>query len=145
MRSNFRPILAWLLLACFFLPAFVGQGLHALPGCDHGLHLPAQANADCHGVCPYSHDSHSKSKQNDADLLQSEICWEDGVLGGDDHDCLLCAFLAIAKSVQPISSPLPVNAPVLSLAASSNPGHYFRLCLSCSPRGPPAISCEKRV
>ena len=152
MRINFRPILVWLLLACFSLPAFVGQGLHALPGCDHGLtnhelsghglSLREQATVDCHGHCHHGHASNAKAKQNDADFLPSEGQWKEAVFA-EDHDCSLCAFLAIAKIVRPVSSPLPVISPVLSQTVSSSPGHYSEFCLSTSPRGPPASSCEK--
>lgn len=159
MRSQIRPIIAWLLLACFFLPSFVGQGLHALPGCGH-VHHSAEgrqsfvAELPCdQGGCSHSHKSHgshshssqAKLPQASSDVTEATVAWQAGQGEGDhDHNCLICAFLAISK--------LASAAKAAALEGDSVFGKhlvvtlsYVQLCFSCSPRGPPAFSCEINV
>lgn len=171
MRSPFRSIIAWLLLACFSLPSFVGQGLHALPGCGHehswaGSHPSAEADRTTgggfttgrelicgHGACSHGHrshghrsrdlrnqDSHVESRWAAASVAELVTGWRIGLVA-DDHNCLICAFLAISKLNTTAESVVLASDSVFGKHAFVIPGHV-PLCISCSPRGPPAALCE---
>jgi len=129
-RSWQRNLLTWLMAAVFAVPAFMGQGLHAVFGLRHGPFCDGHAacvHAE-HALLPLErgHESSPFAARLGA-VLAAEGC----------HGCPVCDYLALSVDAGPAAPRLETEAAVWAMPDA-------RVCQPCpasfgafSARGPP--------
>jgi hypothetical protein len=123
MRSTFRQLLTYSLLATYASIAILGEGLHWLTPDEHhhGASIVVSSAAA---------DSHAPT-----DKLVTAI---HGI--ADDHDCEICDFLAQAVSQPPQIAQSPEFAILIVETACDPPAFYSPIVLGLhAPRGPPQL------
>lgn len=125
MKARVRHLPAWLLLAVYGAVSWCGQGLHALPGCEH--------TAACPEACCQAHAHGAHGGPSRGDGWRSEA-----PQAIHDDGCLICLFHAQAQ--------LSASLAVAAFHAPCHPRHPVavepQFCGKINhpalPRGPPA-------
>jgi hypothetical protein len=129
MRSTFRHLLTYSLLATYASIAFLGEGLHWLTPDEHhhGASLAVSSELDA------PHNAGESHAPTDKRVVATH-----GI--DDDHDCEICDFLAQAVSQPPQTAETPTFANIVAKAPCGAPTFYSPIVFGLhAPRGPPQL------
>jgi hypothetical protein len=129
MRSTFRQLLTYSLLAAYASIAFLGEGLHWLTPDEH--HHGASLVVSSEPAAPHNAGGSHTS-------VDKRVTATHGI--ADDHDCEICDFLAQAVGQPPQIAQSPDFAILIVETACDPPAFYSPIVVGLhAPRGPPQL------
>lgn len=136
MGTLLRGAIVWLAAASFAALSLVGDGLHGIPGFQHGI-APRHGCSSSQGGCcaPVAYDAGCGGPGPSAGA-EPEVPAERSS-PTEKHTCPVCRLLAQAKTAPTVAELPPLGEPVADDPVFSSPCYASAPAHAFDARGPP--------